>query len=140
MMKAVNVFFILLFIISAGLQYNDPDPYIWIPLYLYGAVICYLAVKGRIIPAMYVAGALVYFGYAAFLMVDDDGVLSWWNEHDAENIVQSMHATKPWIEETREFFGLILLLFALGINWFFNVRRTRRSLSEKTREVVHPAQ
>lgn len=43
--------------------------------------------------------------------------MSWYSEHNAENIVQSMKATKPWIEETREFGGLLLLITALGINY-----------------------
>jgi hypothetical protein len=36
-----------------------------------------------------------------------------------------MKATKPWIEETREFFGLILLIIALGINMIW-IGRSKR--------------
>src|SRR5688572_14577395 len=115
-MKFLNLFFILLFGLSAALQYNDPDPYIWIPIYLYGAWLCYLSIKGKYNPKLYVAGLIVYIGYAVFLFFDKTGVMSWATEHQAENIVQSMKATKPWIEETREFFGLLLLMFALVLN------------------------
>lgn len=65
---------------------------------------------------MYVLGLIVYIGYAIYLLFDKTGILSWIKEHDAENIVQSMKATKPWIEETREFFGLLLLVIALVTN------------------------
>ena len=46
-MKILNVFFCIVFIIFAALQYNDPDPYVWIPIYLYTAALCALAVKNK---------------------------------------------------------------------------------------------
>ncbi|HZI01889.1 MAG TPA: transmembrane 220 family protein [Flavisolibacter sp.] len=121
-MKAVNWFFVILFVISALLQYNDPDPYIWIPLYLYGALLCWQATLRIYRQLLYVIGVLAYSLYAAYLFFDTTGVLSWYYEHDAENIAQSMKATKPWIEETREFFGLLLLILALVMNmiWLRN--------------------
>jgi hypothetical protein len=124
-MKIVNWIFVILFVLAAALQYNDPDPYIWIPLYLYGAFLCYQATQKKYNRPLYFVGLAVYISYAIFLFVDTDGVLSWMQEHEAENIVQSMKATKPWIEETREFFGLFLLIIALVMNmiWMRNVKR-----------------
>ena len=98
MMKALNLFFIILFVASAGLQYNDPDPYIWMPLYLYGAFLCYQALRKVYQPVLYITGLAVFISYAVYLLFDRTGVLSWVFEHDAENIMQSMKATKPWIE------------------------------------------
>jgi hypothetical protein len=126
-MKALNIVFIILFVLSAALQYNDPDPYIWIPLYLYGAFLCWQAVKKKYRPAMYITGLVVYTGYALFLLIDKDGVISWAGEHQAENIVQSMKDTRPWIEKTREFFGLLLLVIALTVNLIW----LRRKVNEK---------
>ena len=97
------------------------------PIYLYGALLCFLALRGSYRPLLYMAGLAVYVGYACYLLVDKTGVLSWINEHDAENIVQSMKATKPWIEETREFFGLLLLIIALAANMFWLSRRRTRT-------------
>ena len=122
-MKAINCLFVAIFLLSAGLQYNDPDPYIWIPLYLFGAYVCYQAIYKRYQPLLYKAGFVIYGVYAVYLFFDTTGVWSWYHEHDAENIAQSMKATKPWIEETREFFGLILLLTALFINWRGRIRK-----------------
>jgi hypothetical protein len=118
-MKAMNWFFAVLFIFSAVLQYNDPDPYIWIPLYLYGAFLCWQATKKRYQPVLHIIGAIIYLVYAGYLFFDSTGVLNWYYEHDAENIAQSMKATKPWIEETREFFGLLLLLFTQILNFYW---------------------
>ena len=35
----VSLFLTVLFLIFAGLQYNDPDPWLWIPAYLLYAVV-----------------------------------------------------------------------------------------------------
>ncbi len=115
-MKVLNIFFIILFLFSAAVQYNDPDPYIWMPIYLYGALLCFLALKKRYNIFLYTIGLLVYTGYAVYLFYEKNGVLSWLNKHNAENILQSMKATKPWIEETREFLGLMILIIALITN------------------------
>ncbi|TDH19950.1 hypothetical protein EXU57_21975 [Segetibacter sp. 3557_3] len=124
-MKAVNIFFIIIFVLSAALQYNDPDPYIWMPLYLYGGLLCYWAYQKKYKPVLYYIGFAVYIPYALYLFFDKTGVLNWAEEHQAENIAQSMKATKPWIEETREFFGLLILIFALTINmvWLRKLKR-----------------
>src|SRR5689334_24151620 len=108
LMKIFNIFFCILFVFSAAFQYNDPDPYVWMPIYLYGAVLCWLAFRGKYYPAACLFGIVVFGAYAVYLFVADDGVLDWINKHDAENIAETMKATKPWIEETREFFGLVI--------------------------------
>ncbi len=124
-MRILNIFFIALFVFSAALQYNDPDPYVWVPIYLYGAYICYQSLSGIFKPRFYVAGWLVYGLYAAWLFFDRSGVLTWINQHHAESIVSTMKADKPWIEETREFGGLLLLIIALAINWvWWRFKRT----------------
>ncbi|MBC7758026.1 MAG: transmembrane 220 family protein [Phormidesmis sp. FL-bin-119] len=123
-MKVFNFLFTLLFLISATLQYNDPDPYLWIPIYLYGAFLCFKAYQGIYYPKAYLAGILVYLIYGTYLLFDTNGVLSWLNEHNAGNIAQSMKATAPWIEETREFFGLLILTAVLFIN-YTSFRRNR---------------
>lgn len=122
-MKALNIFFIVVFIFSAALQYNDPDPYVWIPIYLYTAWLCYKSIKGQYNPRLYYLGLVVYFGYAIFLFFDKNGVLSWSTKHHSENIVQSMKATKPWIEETREFGGLLICIVTLLLNMWHLSRR-----------------
>ncbi|AXY74817.1 hypothetical protein D3H65_12855 [Paraflavitalea soli] len=121
-MKLFNLLFCLLFVISAGLQYNDPDPYVWIPIYGYGAVLCWLAFRGKFYPKAYLIGLTVFTIYAVFLFVAKDGVWEWLTEHQAENIAQSMKASTPWIEDTREFFGLMILNIVLIIDYIYAKR------------------
>ena len=123
-MKTFNILLCILFIISAGLQYNDPDPYIWMPIYLFGAFLCFKAYKGEYYPKAYLTGILFFLIYGIYLFFDKYGVMNWLTEHHAENIAQSMKATAPWIEETREFFGLLILIIVLFIN-YTSYRRKR---------------
>jgi len=123
-MKIFNIIFIIIFIFSAALQYNDPDPYIWVPIYLYGAYLCYQAIYKKYNLILYIIGLVIYIGYAVYLFFDKQGVLSWFGEHNAESITQTMKATKPWIEETREFGGLLILIVVLLINMAWLKKRS----------------
>ncbi|HEY8398832.1 MAG TPA: transmembrane 220 family protein [Flavihumibacter sp.] len=123
-MKILNYIFAILFVISAALQWNDPDPYIWVPLYLLGAWLCWIAIKKKFPPVWYLVAAIIYAGYAIYLFIAPEGVISWVKEHEAESLVQSMKATKPWIEQSREFGGLLILLVSLALNWFITRRRS----------------
>jgi hypothetical protein len=129
-MRIFNIVFIVIFVLFAALQYNDPDPYIWIPIYLYAAFLCYQAIQKKLNPTLYIIGWTVYLAYAAYLFFDKTGVLDWAEEHHAENIAQTMKATKPWIEETREFGGLGIILVVMLINFLWlRSRRTVRAVS-----------
>ena len=123
-MKIFNIIFCLLFILSAALQYNDPDPYLWIPIYMYGAIYCWLAFKGNYHPKAYLIGSAILLIYAGYEFFSTDGVLDWMNKHNAEDIAGTMKAEKPWIESTREFFGLMILIGAMMINYFVSKRKT----------------
>jgi len=126
-MKVFNILFCILFLISAGLQYNDPDLYIWIPIYLYGAILCWLAFRNQYYPKAYLAGIIIFAGYAVYFFFTENGVLDWIQKHDAENIAANMKATTPWIEDTREFFGLVILIVVLLVNLIYAKRKSRSS-------------
>lgn len=127
-MRALNIVFIVVFILFAALQYNDPDPYIWIPIYLSGAFLCYQAIQKKYRPLWYGIALAVYLGYAVYLFFDKTGVLNWAGAHKAESLVQSMKAQKPWIEETREFGGLLILIIALVANMLW-LRQRKKAIA-----------
>jgi hypothetical protein len=117
-MKIFNIFFCVVFILFAIVQYNDPDPYLWIPIYLYPALLCYFKLMQKPISKIaYWAGFLVFGAYAIYKMFDTNGIIDWIQFHNASNIASTMKAEKPWIEESREFFGLLIILIVLGINY-----------------------
>ena len=134
-MKIFNIFFCLVFIVFAGLQYNDPDPYIWMPIYLYTAVLCALAVRKQFYPGAYLIGILVYLIYATYLFFDKYGVMDWAVNHHAENIAESLKATKPWIEETREFFGLFILIVVLITDYTYASQRILKKTRKKMMKI-----
>lgn len=117
-MKFFNIFFCVVFILFAVVQYNDPDPYLWVPIYLYPAILCFLKFIQKPIPSIaYWAGFLVFGVYAIYKMFDTNGIIDWIQFHNASNIASTMKAETPWIEESREFFGLVIILIVLGINF-----------------------
>ena len=118
-MKIFNIFFCFVFILFAALQYNDPDPYLWMPIYLYTAIFCWLAFRNKVYPTAYLIGIIGYAVYALYKVFDANGLIDWATKHDAENIAETMKAEKPWIEESREFFGLVILIVVLLINYFY---------------------
>ena len=124
-MKIFNIFFCIVFILFAAVQYNDPDPYIWMPIYLYAAVLCWLAYRNKFYRGAYLFGIAVYAAYATYKIFDTNGLIDWITKHHAENIAETMKAEKPWIEETREFFGLLILIVILFIDYAYAKRKIR---------------
>jgi hypothetical protein len=135
-MKVLNLLFIALFLFSAVVQYNDPDPYLWMPIYLYGAALCFLALRKKYNIALYIIGLVTYSGLAIYHFVGDTGVLAWMTSYGAESLTQSMKATKPWIEETREFLGLILLIAAVTANMAWLARAKRTAVSQLWKQLL----
>jgi hypothetical protein len=120
--KFVNIILAVLFAVAAVLQYNDPDPWVWIPIYLFAAIMCAQAARLHFYPRLYVAGIIILSLYAAYLFFADEGVLDWIGKHNSDNIAETMKATKPWIEQTREFFGVLIIIVALLLNYYFSHR------------------
>jgi hypothetical protein len=59
---------------------------------------------------------------AIYKFFDENGVRDWITKHLRANIAVTMKAEQPWIEETREFFGLIILIAVLLIDYFYQKR------------------
>ena len=126
-MKIFNIFFCVIFILFAAVQYNDPDPYLWMPIYLYAAVLCWLAFRNKFYPDAYLIGIAGYALYALYKVFDQNGLIDWITKYDAENLAETMKAENPWIEESREFFGLIILIAVLLINYIYAKRRIKQA-------------
>ena len=123
--KIFNIFFCVTFVFFAALQYNDPDPYVWMPIYLYCAVMCWLGFRSRFLPRAYLAGISVFVVYAIYKIFDENGVWDWATKHHFANIADTMKAETPWVEETREFFGLMICVVVLLINYYYGKRKLR---------------
>ena len=108
-MKTINIFLAILFVIFAIVQYNDPDPWIWIALYGYIALISVFAVfKKYHLPALILGIIICIIGIGMLI----PAVLDWINK-GASSITGSMKAESPHVELVREFLGLAIMLGAL---------------------------
>ena len=126
-MKVFNIIFCLLFLLFAGLQYNDPDPFLWIAIYVYAAGICWLMFMRRHYPRLVLAGIVLLGIYALYKVFVPNGLLDWITKHRAEDIAATMKAEKPWIEETREFFGLLIVIVVLTADYLYIRKKKRQS-------------
>jgi hypothetical protein len=106
-MRTVHLVFALLFLASAALQYNDPDPLPWAALYLAAAAVAFVAWRARDVrwPALGLAAVSLAWmvtllpSLRAFLARGDFGLLA-----------ATMKAGEPLIEESRECLGLAIVL------------------------------
>ncbi len=110
MLRFFAIIMALVFLIFAGLQYNDPDPFIWIPIYLYLAVLSVLVMNRK------VNSMLLFVSALAFLI----GAVYLWPAH-WEGVALKNGMKTVNIEEGRESLGLAmgfatLLLYGLAVN------------------------
>jgi len=112
-MKFLNAFLAVLFFLCAGLQYNDPDPLPWMLAYSIVATLCALAAFGGYFKWITV-GVIVALAIWMFALLP--GVIGWVSD-GMPSIAGSMKAETPYIEETREFGGLLLAIAALAHLW-----------------------
>ena len=117
-LSILDVIFSLAFVMFAYVNLNDKDSWVWVPIYLFAAICCGLAVFGYFFPWAYLAAIAFYVIYAVQLFFAKDGVRDWIVKYRKPSIVETMQATKPYIEKTREFFGLLIIAGALAINYF----------------------
>ncbi len=106
------------FVAFAYVNANDKDAWLWVSIYMIAAICCGLAIFKKYYPIIYLVVISFYLIYAIVLFFSKDGVRDWMTKYNSESIVESMQAKKPYIEKTREFFGLLVISAALVVNYF----------------------
>ena len=118
LLTILNIIFCIAFLWFTWVNINDADAWRWVSIYLIAAILCGLAAFRFYYPMIYLPVIAFYLLYAIILFFVKDGVLDWITKYKGENIAATMQATKPYIEKTREFFGLLIITGALVINLF----------------------
>jgi hypothetical protein len=103
--RLIHLALALLLAGCAAVQYNDPDPVLWIALYGAGSALLVLAAAGwrRRWAVLAVLASYVAVGVTVL-----PGFLEWLLHHPAGDIAASMSAEQPHIEASREFLGLVI--------------------------------
>lgn len=114
----LNIIFCLSFLVFTWFNLNDKDSWLWVPIYLAASICCGLAAFALYYPLVYLVLIAFYLIYAVILFFARDGVKDWIVKYKQPSITESMQAKKPYIEKTREFFGLLIIASALAINYF----------------------
>jgi hypothetical protein len=113
-MKILNSALSTLFVLFAVVQYNDPDPYIWAPIYLFCAYICGSAAMGKYNTKVILLGLIPITAYLISYIPDFVD----WIQRGMPSLVETMKANKPYVEMTREFGGLVICVAALVFEYF----------------------
>lgn len=98
-----NVVMLLMFVFSVAVQYNDPDPAVWMTVYGLAATACVLAIARRGHWAFPAALALACVGWAATIVPRVVGrvrFLDMFGAFEMKNL---------GIEESREMYGLLIV-------------------------------
>lgn len=107
-------FLAFIFLVFGILQYNDPDPYIWMPVYGIAALISFGMAFNRINTTILIVAMILYFIGAVYM---------WPSSY--EGIVLDM-GYKVEIEEARESLGLLICGLTMGYYIFVLKRRNRK--------------
>ena len=126
-MKIFNLVLAALFFAFAFLQLNDApgDILFWFLIYSLVGIISAFGAFERYNMWIIVLG----LGAALYRLFRDLPEFLMWINSGTPSIVQEMKATSPYIETAREFFGLVLCIFAFLYHYVRYIRIRNRKLS-----------
>jgi hypothetical protein len=102
------IFWVFAFMLFAYWQFNDPDPHIWVPVYMVAALYCGMALRG-IHPLVPLGIVIIACVIGAFYFYPES--VSDWVNHELEQKDLSMKTQAS--EEARETFGLLIIAAVL---------------------------
>lgn len=122
-MKAVNLLLAVMFLVFAFLQLNDPDPLIWILVYGSMAVVCVMAAFRNYKRWFMVALLVIFIAYSFVFL---GGVMEWFRQPDRSVLFNDIAKMEhPYIEESREFLGLMICILVLLIHLGLSIRSSK---------------
>ena len=124
-MKIVNLVLAAMFVVFASLQVNDPDPVVWILIYGAMAVTCVLAAFRRYYIPSYIVLFVIYIAYSFSSL---PSVLRWLRSEDKAMLFDNVAKMQNlYIEESREYLGLMICVVVLIMNFaVWQIHRRRR--------------
>jgi hypothetical protein len=119
--KVINFLLAVMFLVFAYLQLNDPDPIVWIPIYGVMAVVCVLAMF-RYYPRAILFSLVIFYTLYSFFYIP--GVEEWLAQDDKSQLFSNIAKMEhPFIEESREFLGLMINVAVLVVYLIISRKR-----------------
>lgn len=119
-MRIFNFLLALMFLVFAFLQVNDADPAVWILIYGAMSLVCIMAIFEFYNRKLLAGLGILFMVYCFFLW---PGVAEWLQQEDKGVLFDDvMKMEYVYIEESREFLGLLICLAVLI---FYLVRSAR---------------
>lgn len=114
MKKLIDLIVAILFILFGIVQWNDPDPWVWVLMYLCVATV----------PIMKIIEKRNQYYEYALLLVLTIGLVTYipsiyqWLQDGMPSITTEMKADTPYVEWVREALGLLISVIAVAIYRF----------------------
>jgi hypothetical protein len=110
-MRITKILFALLFLLFAIVQLNDPDPLLWVLIYLSMSAVSVMAAFGKYSTKLMIVMAA---GYLIMTIIYFEGFADWLGSPDRRLLFDDLAKMEhPYIEEAREFLGLLICLATL---------------------------
>ena len=122
--RITNAIFFLLFVYFAIVQYNDPDPLLWMILYAFVGIVALLGVFQWYNRWLLLGGMALFTGFFVWLL---PSAITWITSPDMGAPFEMVPTEPAWMEETRECLGALIGLATLLTIWRFSVAFARKS-------------
>jgi hypothetical protein len=120
--NTVLSFNLLLLLAFASLQWNDPDPFLWIAFYSLCAAVPLLALLNK---PLKIICWLALIACVIEMARTLGGAYNYYLHMTEEPLMQSMNPNKPYIEEAREFLGALIALVLVVISQWLTRFKTK---------------
>jgi len=105
--KIFQFLFSVTLLMFASLQFNDPDPIIWVSFYSLCAMVPTLLLFNKFYRPLFL---LAVMGCVTEIIISTPGAYQYFLHMAHEPLMQGMNTEKPYIEECREFLGALIAL------------------------------
>ena len=121
-MRILNIALAVIFTLFAIVQFNDPDPYFWVVIYLAVAVISGFAIWQKYSRLALIFLMIICLGGSIYYF---PGLVELFSDHQIGDLTKTMKAEKPFIEESRESLGLLLSFLVLSFQYFQAIKQKK---------------
>ncbi len=119
-MKILHFTLAVLFLAFTIVQFNDPDPLLWILIYGAMVAVCLMAAFNMFYTKVMMVQSGLYLVYCILLW---SGVSQWFASEDKAMLFDDLAKMQyPYIEESREFLGLAICLVVLSLYLWLSMR------------------